>query len=71
MHDEEMRTKLGLLIKAAREAKGWTHYELAKRSGLGETHVKNIERGAYSIRVDILERLCKTLEMEVIIPLDK
>ena len=68
MHNEELRKALGRKIKDAREAKGWTIYELSKRSGLGETHIKSIENGVYSMRVDILDKLCRTLEIKVIIP---
>lgn len=71
MHDEEMRIILGKRIEEARRAKGWTIYELAKRTGLGETHLKKLEQGVYSCRVDILEKVCKALEIEVVIPLAK
>ena len=71
MHDEEMRVALGKRLFAARQAKGWTIYELAERTGLGETHLKKLEQGAYSCRVDILEKVCKALEIEVTIPLAK
>lgn len=64
-----VRLEVGILVRQAREARGWSRYELAKQSGLGETHVAKIEEGAYSVRVDIFNKLCKTLGIEATFPI--
>ena len=58
------------IIKDAREEKGWTRYELSKRTGFGETHLRQIEDGAYCMRVDVLNRLCRALEITIQFPID-
>lgn len=64
-----VREKVGAMIQAAREQKGWSRYELAKRTMMGETHIAKIEEGAYAVRVDIFNHLCKVLEIEANFPL--
>ena len=71
MNKEQMRAQLGALIQKEREARGWSRYKLAHEAGIQETHLANIEGAKYSIRVDILDRLCRALEIEVTIPLDE
>lgn len=58
-------------IKEARERSGWTRYELSKVSGVGEAHIMRIEQAQFCIRVDVLNRLVKALEMNVVFPLDR
>ena len=71
MHDEEMRMTIGRMIEQARKERGWSYYELAKRTGMGVTHLKSIEQGAYSCRVDIFNKICEALGIEVIFPIRK
>jgi ribosome-binding protein aMBF1 (putative translation factor) len=62
---------IAAMIKQAREAKGWTRYELAKNAHMSEAHIMRIEQAQFCIRVDVLNKLAKTLEMGVTFPLDK
>ena len=48
-------------ITAARSAKKWTRYRLAKESGLEIGHISGIEDGKFAPRVDTLEKICKAL----------
>ena len=48
-------------IKQAREAKGWTVYKLACKSGVNASHIYRIEDGFLSARIDTLHKLCKAL----------
>lgn len=64
-----IREKVGAMIKTEREQKGWTRYELAKRSGIGETHLRNIEDGEFSVRLDIFNRILVALDIKVLMPL--
>ena len=45
MTKEEINAWIGREIKAWRECKGWTRYQLSKHSGVQEISVKNIEEG--------------------------
>ena len=65
---DELRKNVGLLIQQSREQRGWTRYELSRRSGIGEAHVMRIEQGLYSIRIDVLNKLCKALELHIEFP---
>ena len=58
------------IIKDAREAKGWTRYELAKRADIGETHLAKIEEGEYCIRVDVVNKLAKALDITISFPVN-
>jgi ribosome-binding protein aMBF1 (putative translation factor) len=66
-----VREKAAATIKAAREQKGWTRYELAKRAGIGETHLHAIEDGEFSIRLDIFDKLLRALEIDCRLPFSK
>lgn len=61
---------IAAMIKEAREAKGWTRYELAKRANMNEAHIMRIEQAQFCIRVDVLNKLSKVLGMGVVFPLD-
>lgn len=65
---DDLRKKVGLLIQQAREQRGWTRYELSRRSGIGEAHLMRIEQGLYSIRIDVLNKLCKALDLHIEFP---
>lgn len=52
---------IGGHIRAAREALDMTQEEVAERVGLSLVHYGNIERGARSISLDNLCKLCLTL----------
>lgn len=65
---DDLRKKVGLLIQQAREQRGWTRYELSRRSGIGEAHLMRIEQGLYSIRIDVLNKICKALDLHIEFP---
>lgn len=64
-----VREQIGKTIKTARKAKGMTQAELAEKASITLIHVKNVEECAFAIRVDILNRICKALEIEITLPL--
>lgn len=61
---------IAAVIKEAREALGWTRYQLAIKAGMQETHLKQIEEGAYCIRIDVLNKLTKALGIKVDFPIN-
>ena len=64
-----VRVEIGKTIRNARKSKNMTQAELADKTGLSIQHIENVERNAFAPRVDILNRLCKALEIEITLPL--
>ena len=64
-----VREQVGKTIREARKDKGLTQAELAEKASITMTHVKDIEECSFAVRVDILNRLCKALEIEITLPL--
>lgn len=57
---------LGTRIKAARERKEWSQYELARQSGVSQSAIAKIETGARSRPSgDILQKLAQALDTTV------
>lgn len=56
-------------VKKAREAKGWSVYKLAYKSGVNYAHIYRLEEGFLSVRIDTLHKLCKALGLEIKVPL--
>lgn len=61
--------RIGRLIASARERKKWSPYTLAKRSGVDAGHIAKIEDGFLCPRIDTLQKLCKALEINIVLPL--
>lgn len=57
----EIRSRVGLNVRQAREARGWSQEELADRSGLHRTYVSGVERGVRNPTVTVLEKLAVAL----------
>jgi transcriptional regulator with XRE-family HTH domain len=52
----------GQRVIAARSSQGWTRRELAKRAGLHEQHLANIERGnRHRIEAETIIKLARAL----------
>lgn len=64
MTKEDINAWIGREIKAWRECKGWTRYQLSKHSGVQEISVKNIEEGK-GIRVETLIKLLDAMGLEM------
>jgi transcriptional regulator with XRE-family HTH domain len=57
----DIRRRVGLNIKQARSAKGWSQEELADRAQLHRTYVSSLERGQRNPTASVLERLGSAL----------
>lgn len=64
-----VRSYLANAIKAEREARGWTRYELAKRAGMQLTHLTKIEQAEFSARIDTINHLCRVLGIRLVLPI--
>ncbi len=52
-------------LKQAREAKGLSQRQLAKLSGVPQSHISKIEANAVDLRLSSLVTLARTLDLEV------
>lgn len=59
MMDE--RKRIGARIAELRKSLGMTQEDLAAKCGLQRTTVSKIERGRFSVSVDMLSRICEAL----------
>lgn len=67
---KKIETAIGELVKASRKNKGLSQYRLAKEAGITAVHIREIEHGMLSPRVDTLNKICKALQMEIRLPID-
>lgn len=59
------RERIGTRIAELRKACGMTQEGLANKCGLQRTTISKIERGRFSVSVDILSRICGALGVMV------
>lgn len=62
---KEIREKIGNRIFELRKEAGLTQEELAEKSGCAHKTVRNIESGAFSARIDIIQKVAYALECEI------
>jgi transcriptional regulator with XRE-family HTH domain len=55
---------LGLVIRSAREHRGWSQEQLAHRAGVGQGSVSRLERGSGSPSWSVFVRLLDAMDME-------
>lgn len=61
INEPELYSKIGELVRMAREKAGWTQADLAKLSGLTRTSITNLEAGNQRIRVHTLLNIAQAL----------
>lgn len=69
MEKQQISNTIGSLVKTSRKSKGLSQYRLAKEAKITAVHVKGIEDGMLSPRVDTLNKICKALQMEIRLPI--
>lgn len=55
---------VGREIKAWRECRGWTRYQLSKHSGVQEISIKKIEEGS-GLRVETLYKIMNAMDIDI------
>jgi ribosome-binding protein aMBF1 (putative translation factor) len=67
---ERQKVALGEVIRDARDARGWTQRQLARKAGTSQSYISRIEDADYDrIMVATLEKLAKTLDLPLTITL--
>ena len=59
----DIRTALGVNLRAARAERGWSQEELADRSGLHRTYISGVERGARTPTIEVLATIAGALDL--------
>lgn len=57
--------RIAQTLKAARQSKGLSQRALSQASGVPQSHISNIERGAVDLRISSLIQLARLLDLEV------
>ncbi len=57
--------KIGLLIRKARKAEGFSQESFAAEAGLGRTYMGRVERGEQNISIQNLIQIALTLKIEI------
>lgn len=63
--NEDERKRIGMRIAEIRKEKGLTQAQLAAATGLQQAHIARIETGRYSVGLDTLALIAKTLDARV------
>ncbi len=61
------KLRTGEAIRMLRELKGWTHAELAKRSGIGATNISLLENEKIEIGKKRAEQLARAFDVHLAI----
>ena len=61
----DLKTLLGMAIKAQRASLGISQEELAHRAGLHRTYISDLERGARNPSIESIENLASALQISV------
>lgn len=59
------RIEIGNRIAEIRKQRGLTQSELSEITGLQQVNISKIENGKYNVSIDILNRVCRALEVEI------
>lgn len=62
---KEHRLAIGRKIAHLRESRGLTQEKLAEMSNLQRVNISKIENGRYNVSIDILQRICDALGVEL------
>lgn len=62
---KDIRHQIGIRIAEIREKRGMTQAELAEKTGFEQSNISRIERGKYSVRIDILHKIAEALGVSI------
>ncbi len=67
--EESRKLKLGYKILCAREATGMTQQALARKIGTRQSNISRLELGNYNFTVEMLQKIARALNLELLIDL--
>lgn len=67
--EEEFKKKIAKIFKEAREKKGWSQVEVAKKAKISVGYYYRIESVGPMPRADVLDRITNALEINLKLPL--
>lgn len=65
MDKYELRNKIGTRIESLRKERGLSIARLAAMADITAANLNNIEKGRYSVGLEILGRICEALECSI------
>lgn len=66
----DVRKKVGLNVRRAREALGISQEELADRAEIHRTYISGVERGVRNPTISVLDKIAKALKVKPGVLLD-
>ena len=60
-----LREEIGKRIAELRKERELSQSTLALKAGIDKGHIARIEQGRYSVGLDILEKICKALDVKL------
>ena len=66
----DVRRRVGLNVRRAREALGISQEELADRAEIHRTYISGVERGVRNPTITVLEKIAKALKVKASVLLD-
>jgi transcriptional regulator with XRE-family HTH domain len=61
----DIRSRVGINIQKARQAKGWSQEELAHQSGVDRSYLSEVECGRKNVGIVKLESIANALEIGI------
>ncbi|TJY56199.1 helix-turn-helix transcriptional regulator [Sinimarinibacterium sp. CAU 1509] len=58
---KKLRELLGVNVRRLRQEKRLTQEELCARAGMGQSYLSQLESGAKSVSIDVLDKLARAL----------
>ena len=65
MENMNSRESIGKQLAELRQQKGLTIRQLAELSGVNYSNIGKIERGAYNVSIDILSKICNSIDVNI------
>ena len=62
---DDLRHQLGSRIRDLRKTQGWTQTQMAKRTGMTQSHWSQIECGHLQLQLDTLEIVTRVLSVSL------